>query len=330
MIYKSFLLEQNNNLINEKIFLFYGENLGLKIDFKNQIKKNNNEAEVINLTQDDIIKDIDLFFSNIFNTSLFANKKIYIVDQANDKLLEIIKEIESKIDDQKIYLFADILEKKSKLRNYFEKSKSLGISACYADNEINIKKILLSKLKKFEGLSAENINMIIKNSNLDRVKLNNEIGKILIYFKNKKIIKEELTKLLDIRVNDDFSILKDVALNGNKIKTNDLLNSTIIDADKSIFYLSVINQRLFKLAELLKHSKKFNLDNAINMIKPNIFWKDKPIFLEQSKKWNIDKIRKLLSYTYSLEIKFKSNALINKDTFIKKLLVDICIIANPQ
>ena len=34
MIYKSYLLEQNINNLNENLYLFYGENLGLKNDFK--------------------------------------------------------------------------------------------------------------------------------------------------------------------------------------------------------------------------------------------------------------------------------------------------------
>ena len=38
MIYKSYLLEQNFQRLNQNLVLFYGENLGLKFQFKNQIK----------------------------------------------------------------------------------------------------------------------------------------------------------------------------------------------------------------------------------------------------------------------------------------------------
>ena len=37
MIYKSYILEQNVNAINEKIALLYGVNLGLKNDLKAKI-----------------------------------------------------------------------------------------------------------------------------------------------------------------------------------------------------------------------------------------------------------------------------------------------------
>ena len=44
------------------------------------------------------------------------------------------------------------------------------------------KKIILDKLKGFEGLSTQNINMIIENTSLDRVRLDNELDKIITYF----------------------------------------------------------------------------------------------------------------------------------------------------
>ena len=262
------------------------------------------------------------------NISLFEEEKIFFINNANDKIIPIIQEVEKKTETQKIYLFSDILEKKSKLRNYFEKKSICIAVACYADNEISIKKIILNKLKGFEGLSSENINLIVNNCNLDRITLNNELEKIFSYFTNKKINNKELEKILDIRINDNFNLLKDAALNGNKIETNKLLSDTIIDADKNVFYLALINQRLNKLAEAAQLSKTTNLEDAISRIKPPIFWKDKPSFKEQAKKWNTCKIKLILKKTYALEIKIKSEAIIEKNVLVKKLIVDMCNMAN--
>ena len=38
MLYKSYLIEQNINNLDKNLFLFYGENIGLKNDFKKIIK----------------------------------------------------------------------------------------------------------------------------------------------------------------------------------------------------------------------------------------------------------------------------------------------------
>tara|TARA_B100001057_G_scaffold460755_1_gene512095 strand:+ start:903 stop:1892 length:990 start_codon:yes stop_codon:yes gene_type:complete len=328
MIYKSYLVEENINLINEKITLFYGENLGLKEDLKRSIKIKNKNSQIISLNQENILKDIDGFLSEIYNLSLFETEKIFFIDQVNDKIFNIIKEIDNKLDSQKIYLFSDMLDKKSKLRNYFEKTKYCGIIPCYDDSELTIRKIIEKKLEGFIGLSSENINLIINSSSLDRVKLKNEISKIKTFFIDKKIDGKKLEILLNLKENVDFNLLKDELLNGDRIKTNKLLSNTLIESEKNILYLNIINQRLNRIYQILELSKNVNLENAINTIKPPIFWKDKSMITIQAKKWNFEKIKNALNKTYNLEILFKSNSSISKNVMFKKTLVDICELAN--
>ena len=330
MIYKSYLIEQNINLIDKNLFLFYGENLGLKNELKDKIKFQNKNAEIINLSQDDIINNIDNFFNEILNISLFDEKKIYFINHVNDKILEAIKKIEPKIDSQKFYLMSELLDKRSKVRNYFEKSNNCGIVACYNDNEISFKKIIIERLKNYKGVTTENINLISDKCNLNRDKLNNELDKIYTFFLEKNIDRHKLEILLDNKINNDFSLLKDEAFNGNKIETNKLLSDTIIDSEKNILYLNIINQRLLKLNEIFKLIGQTSLEKAIDMLKPPIFWKDKPAFLKQAKKWNINKIKKILNKTYNLELEIKSNSIVNKNILLKKLLIDICNLANAS
>ena len=123
MNYKSYIIEQNIKLLNNHMTLFYGENLGLKNDFKKNIKVNNQDVKIITFLQEEILKNENIFFNEILNTSLFDKKKIYFIENVNDKILNIIENIEPKIDDQQIYLFSDLLDKRSKIRSYFEKSK---------------------------------------------------------------------------------------------------------------------------------------------------------------------------------------------------------------
>lgn len=327
MNYKSYLVEKNINLIKSNIILFYGENMGLLNVLKSKIKQNSKNASITKFDQDEIIRDEELLFNEALNISLFNDKKIIFIDQTNDKILDTIKKLEPKITNQKVILSAGLLEKKSKLRNYFEKSKRYGAVPCYQDNEISIKKIIQARLKNFKGLTSQNINIISDNCNLDRSKLNNELNKIDALFQNKIIETEKLQILLNAKVNDDFNKLKDEALMGNKKNTNLLLSETEIENEKNIFYLNTINQRLNKIFEV--NDKIFNnLEEAIDNVKPPIFWKDKPNFTYQAKKWNKLKIKKLLVQTYEVEKMIKSNNLIEKNLLIKKLIVDICELAN--
>ena len=331
MISKSYLIEKNTEFfLKNNIILFYGENLGLKIDFKKKIKICYPDSQFFTLFQEEILADENNFFNELFNKSLFENTKVFFIDQANDKILKFIKEIDKKENDQKIFLFADLLDKKSKLRDYFEKSNTLQIIPCYADNEISLKNIILDNLKGFTGLSTKNINMIIENCGLDRSKLNNELNKIGTFFENKVIDTNKLETLLNLKVNDSFDLLKDQALIGDKNKTNRLISDTILEDEKNIFYLNLINQRLMKLLEITKIVKNGNLDDAISKIRPPVFWKDKAIFSLQARKWNRNKLSKILDQTYKIEIKIKSNSQIKQSLLIKKLLVDICCLANAS
>ena len=75
MIYKSYLVEKNLNLLNTSLCLFFGENLGLKSDFKNKIKAENTKKEIVNLNQEEILNNSEFFFNDINNISLFEKKK---------------------------------------------------------------------------------------------------------------------------------------------------------------------------------------------------------------------------------------------------------------
>lgn len=328
MLIKSYIAENNIEVLNKNLSLFYGENLGLKNDFRKKIKLKFKDAEIIYFNQEEILKNNEIIMREINNISLFEKKKIFFIDQVNDKFTDIAKKIFEINKDEKVFLFAEILEKRSKLRSFFENSKEVYIIPCYADNEITIKKIINERLKGFNGLTRENVNLISENSNLDRIKLNNEIDKIITYFQDKKIDEKELEILLDLKINDDFNLLRDEALKGNIHKTNKLLSETMLEEEKNVYYLNLINIRLNKIKELKKLALNKNIEAAISDLKPPIFWKEKDNFISQVKKWDSQKISKILQRTYDLEVKIKSNSLINKNSLMKKLIVDLCTLAN--
>ena len=328
MQYKSYLIEHNIGDLKENLVLFYGENIGLIDDFKSSIKKfYKDQFEIINFTQEDILKNNNLLTKEVMNSSLFDKKKILFIQQSDDKLLKHFEELKSELNENKIYIFSSTLDKKSKLRNFFEKNSEVGVVPCYQDNEQSIKKIIFEKLKGYKGLSAINVNMIIENSGLERSKLNNELEKIKLFFNNKIIETEKLEILLNIKINEDFNNLKDHALLGNKLKTNKLLSETIIDDEKMLFYLNSLNQRLNKIKEV-RQSSSTNIELSVNSLKPPIFWKDKPNFIDQTKKWTNKKIIEILDLTYKLEVQIKSNSIANKKILLKKLMIDVCELAN--
>ncbi len=330
MIIKNYLIENDlNTIFKYKAFLIYGENEGFKKDLKNNIKNKYRDYDILNYFQDEIIKNENIFTQELLNKSLFEKNKIIFVNQVNDKIIGLLDIIENNKEDVKVIIFSDMLDKRSKLRAHFEKSKLCGISACYQDSEITLRKIIEKKLSGFTGLTPQIVNLIIKNTDLDRSKTNNEIEKIISFFKDKIIDSSKIETLLNIKTNNDFNLLRDEALNGNKVETNKLLADTFFELDSFILYLNSINHRFHRLNEIenLKKSGE-NTEVLIAKLKPPVFWKDKPIIMQQSRKWNKRKINSILKKTYETEMEIKSNSSIRKDLLIKNLLIDICVAAN--
>ena len=325
MIFKSYIIEQNIQMVfDKKLFLIYGENYGLKNDIKNLIKQNKKDSAVIRLYQDEILKNENLLFNEINNNSLFEENKIIIISEATDKIFLLIQKIASIITNEKVFIFSDVLDKKSKIRGYFEKSKDFGVTPCYEDNETQLRKIILSKLNGYQNLTPQLVNLIIQNSSLNRGKINNEIEKIKSFFTNKIIDETKVELLLNLKTNENFNKLKDEALKGNKAKTNRLLADTPFSPENNVLYLSLINQRINLLKQIDLMKKETNIEEIIQSLKPPIFWKDRPVIIEQARKWNNFKIKIAIKKTYEAELQFKSNGNINKEILIKNLIVELC------
>ena len=328
MIYKSYLVEENTDILKNKIVLIYGENLGLINDLKAKILEKKQKSKILKYNQDEILKKENFFFEELNNRSLFEDKKVFFIDNVNDKFLKIVKQVLSLENENSIFLYSDILEKKSKLRNFFEKEKKTDIVPCYQDNEITLKNIISKNLKDYSGLTTAIINLIIDSCGNSRTKIKNEIIKIKAFFNGSSLNYESISKLLNIKENEDFNFVRDFAISGNKKKTGEYLDNTILETEKTTYYLSNINQRLMKLKEVVKNKK--NIEQTINEIRPPIFWKDKSTFLLQARVWNIKKLDEALKKIYNTEIRLKSNADINKNIVLKNLIVDICNLATAS
>ena len=331
MILKSFLVESNLSTIEGyNLNLFYGENIGLKDEIKYEIKKKYNKFEQINFSQDDIIKNEKLLDQQINNASLFSDKKIIFINEVSDKIKNKISEIIEKPNkDIKIFLFSQNLEKKSVIRNLFEKNKKVAIIHCYQDNHRTLSNYLLKKLKDYEGINQDIINLIIDNSGLDRKVLSNEIDKIKSLFINKKIQNQKVVNLLNSAYNIDFDKLRDSCLEGDKEKLNKNLSNITLQSEDAYFYLNNLNLRIKKLVQLQnQYFKDKNVELAMDNITPKIFWKDKPNFLKQMTKWNLEKLEIAKKSIIDAEILMKTKFNNYNTIIIKNLLIKLYSLAN--
>ena len=326
MILKSFIVEENLNILNEyQAILLYGVNDGIKDDIKSKLKNANKTAEIINFFESDIIKNKNILYESVVNESLFNEEKIIFIQSATDKILNEISDCLNKINKKtKIFIFSENLDKKSKMKNLFVGERKLAVIACYEDNERSLINYISKEMFGFKGLTGEIINIIILNSSLNRKIIQNELIKIKDFFLEKKINKKDLLEILNIKNDIGFDEIRDNALMGKKDKINKLLSEIDILNEDSFFYLTNLNYRILKLIELQKANERFkNYEKTIESIKPPIFWKDKPSYLEQLKRWNLKNLNKMAYKISKTEILMKKNSLIKKDIVIKDLIVSL-------
>ena len=308
MIIKSFEIDKIN-LDKNKFILFYGKNQGLKNEaIKKLIKK---DRQVFSYDEKEILDNEESFIENILSKSLFEKEKIIIIKRATDKLLLIIEKLSTKnFDDVAIIINAESLEKKSKLRSFFEKNKELVCVPFYPDNDQTLSKLAYNFLRdKKISISPSNINLIVNKCSGDREALINEIQKIELFNKNgKKINSENISKLINLNENHSISELIDNCLAKNKKKIISILNENNFNNEDCII---IARSFLIKAKRLLALSTTFetnkNIDLTISSAKPPIFWKEKDITKQQIFKWKSENIKKLIYSLSDIELQIKKN-----------------------
>ena len=314
MIVKYFDLK---NKIQNKIdyYLFYGPNTGLMEEIINEIFKTNFTKNIINYDENEVLNDQSGFMEKLYNKSFFDNEKFIIINRATNKIYEIIQEIiESKIVNIKIIIKANILEKKSKLRNFFEKEKDIIITAFYEDNYSTLCS-LAQKFFKKKGIqiSNENINLIVERSKGNRASLNSELEKISIYCVDKKKINtSDVLKLSNLTENYDISELVNYCLSKNKRKTINILNENKLSIEENILVQKTFLNKLKRLKQLkISIKKNKDIDRTLLLFKPIIFWKEKEHVKKQLQNYSLNEIKKLTNQTNNLELLIKKNSQIS-------------------
>ena len=314
MIIKNFDLK-NNLKKNINFYLLYGPNNGLIEDTINQVLKPNFSKNIYNYDESEILSNVDNFKETVLNKSFFDNDKLIIISRATDKILKIIDEIlEKKIDDLKVIIKANILEKKSKLRNFFEKNTNTIIVPNYEDNSQTLIYLAQNFLKnKKIKISPQNINFIIERSKGSRINLKNELEKIASYSEKKLSINlNEIVKITNSNSNYDASELADNRLALNKKKTLMILNENNPSLEDNIIILKTFLYKLKRLKKLkVELSSKKDLDYVLSSYKPPIFWKDKNLIKHQLQIWSLEQIKSLIRKINNLELLVKKNSQIS-------------------
>ena len=311
MIIKSY--EINKIELNKfNFFLFYGKNEGAQTEIINQYFMNNFKGKLSKYDENEFINNYEVIASEILTKSLFEDEKIIIISRTTDKSLKFIQEIINKDPrDINFLLKSGPLEKKSKIRSFFESNKKSIVIPFYEESSKSLNFIIDQFIRKNQiKLSRESINLLIERSSGDRANLKTELEKIYNYsISNKNIDYNIVRKLSNLSENYAVSEIAESFLSKNKKKISKILNENIYSDDDCILILRTIANKSKRLLNIIEENNNSNnIDKVISSFKPPIFWKEKEIVKNQAKTWKIKDLRSKIYEINNLELILKSNS----------------------
>ena len=311
MIIKSFEIDKIK-LTKNNLILLYGSNQGHKNQVIKELFVKVFNGQISRLDESEILNNYEEFISSLINKSLFEDHKLIIVSRTSEKIIKLVNEIlERNVENIKIILNSDNLEKKSKLRALFEKEKNLTCIPFYEDNEKNLSSLAQTffRNKKIK-VSQEIVNLLVGRSRGDRANLFNELNKIEILSITKKNIDlDDVLKLTNLSENYSVFELVENYLAKNKRQVSKILNENNFANDECILILRTIlnrSKRLLKLKE--SENETGNIDLTISSFKPPIFWKEKDLVKKQIQSWSRNEVKKIIYRVNDLEILIKKNS----------------------
>ena len=311
MIIKYFEIDKTD-LNKSNFYLFYGKNDGLQNEIIEKSFINNFQGNINRYDEKEFIENYNIIATEVLTKSLFESEKIIIISRTSDKILKLIQEIfERDIKDIKFILKSGILEKKSKLRNFFERNENLVIVPFYEDDVNSLSTIALNFIRKNNiKMSRESLNLIVNRANGNRENLKNDLEKIFNFsITNKNIDTENIIKLTNLSENYGINELADSYLEKNIKSTSKILNENIFSEQDCVLIIRTIlskSKRLMNIIEIYNETK--DLDKAIMSAKPPVFWKDKISVKKQAKTWVLSELKNKIYKINDIESLIKINS----------------------
>ena len=311
MIIKSFELEKIK-ISSSNIHLIYGSNEGIKDDIITNYYLKNFNGEILKYDEQEILNNKEEFVSSLLNKSLFEENKLVIISRATDKIFDLVSDIlKREILKTVIIIKSSILEKKSKLRNLFEKDQRVICTPVYEDDNRSLNLVIQNFLRRHNfNLSQEIKNIIIERSKGDRINLVNELSKLKnLSLSKSKLSIDDVNKLSNLAENYSVFELSDNYLAKNSKQVSNILNENNYSPEDCILIIrTILNKckRLLKIRTEIDNNS--NIDQVISSFKPPIFWKEKDIVKKQAQLWSTNDVKEIIFKISQLEVLVKKNS----------------------
>ena len=254
--------------------------------------------------------DVGILKNELYSHSLTGRKLIVVYD-VTATLIQAVRSILDNYSSDNFLLFiASELNVQSTTRKYFEQSKKFAVIPCYSDE---IEKILRELLQGFT-YSNEVLQFFKENFATNTLLLRSEIAKLLTFMDNDKTITME--HVLSCQLGHTEYVLNDLC---TSFADHDVLSvlSYMTQSDINvILFIRVLVTYFLRLEKVLYlMSTGISITEAIDSLKPPVFFKHKVNFKRHLNIWTKERIKFLLHELLELEILCKSNTVAAQEVF---------------
>lgn len=286
-----------------KAVLFYGQDEGYVEELREKatlsvVPDLKDPFRIVDLKVDVLASDIGLLFAEANAISLMGGRRVIRIREADKRITGVMQEfLEKYSGDALVVMTAGSLAKNDTLRKLFENSDKAYIVACYADDAMQLKQLVVETLSK-NNLSADSdvVDFIASNLGADRMLSRSELAKLVAYMGNEKTVTIEDADMCvgDVSVLSVENFIYEVA-GGKKKEIQKTLERLYSEGQSPIGLLRAVSFHFKKLhLSLGRMAEGESADTVIKRLVPPLHFKRTNAFKDQLNVWTLQKIEKVL------------------------------------
>lgn len=301
-----------------KSVLLYGPEAGLVAERANiitrKIVKDSKDPFLITDILPERLKDDEaMLVDEIAAISFASGRRLIRIKGATNQITDAISTalnfyVSGDIDTLPLLLvLADELDASSKLRKLYENHKEAVALPCYKEEGFALERFIESECRE-RGINIdyEAREYLIQVLPKDRLMVRSELEKLSIYSPGEKITLEAVEKVVGNLTEVGFNEICNAVADGNMKNLVEGLPRLYMEGVTAVAILRVVAGYMIKLyivAGLLKQGMM--IEQAIQEIKPPIFFKQVPSFKRHVMNWSLNSITRAIGFLTETEIESK-------------------------
>jgi len=310
---EQFLKSDKSNI---SVILVYGPDQGLVRErcstlITSFVGTLNDPFQNIEITSSDLKENASKLCDEALAFSMIGGKRSVYLRNATDAQTEKIKTVlDLNLDNTIVIIESGDLGPRSKLRSMFERADNGAALPCYQDDQKAIVSIIRETLAS-RNISATPDALSYLQSNLggDRLITRSELDKLALFKGDDgEVTLKEAQLCIGDSTNATLDDLVQSATSGDVEKAIPLLDRVAHEGAGEISIIRAFSRHLIRLHLVKSHlTNGVNIDKAMKLLRPPVFYKQKSSFQQQIKHWSSKMLNTGLTLLMESESQCKSS-----------------------